>query len=262
MRKKSANVDIDFWPEHYRYYGEPFNINPQSAILIVLCDNCDENHACNYQNCQIVLDYKNHIQTIFLMNDHLTNFIRVHCRQTLGVIYDIHLKIIFDNNVYINDMYFFTHVTHQETIDFTVKKFCIFTPYRNKITIEIYRNKNYKMLTYLASGFNFFCFCHPFEDNNFYFSTNSKYVILSMPSCKPNFQYYILYKRTMPISLLHLSLSSLLQHDMNCYTNLLPKVVCENLPKCYLQHLLPWGRKYYNQNCVGSGPFSSCITDW
>jgi len=156
MRKKSANVDIDFWPEHYRYYGEPFNINPQSAILIVLCDNCDENHACNYQNCQIVLDYKNRIQTIFLMNDHLTNFIRVHCRQTLGVIYDIHLKIIFDNNVYINDMYFFTHVTHQESIDFTVKKFCIFTPYRNKITIEIYRNKNYKMLTNLASGLNFF----------------------------------------------------------------------------------------------------------
>jgi len=46
----------------------------------------------------------------------------------------------------------------------------------------------------------------------------------------------------MPLSLFYLSLSSLIQNNLNHYLNFLPKVVRENIPTCHLQHLLPWGK--------------------
>jgi len=261
MRKKCADGGLDFWPEHYRYYGEPFNISPQATVLVVLCDNCDENHACNYENCELVCNSKNCIQTIYLMNVHLYNNITVCSQQSIGTLYDLHLEFIFGTDTYIDEQYFFTHVNHYKKVNTNINKICIFTSYEIPVTIEIHWMKNYQMLTTLACGWNFFCICHPFRENNFYFHTSSKYVILSMPCHKPNLQYYVLYKKSKPLSLFHLSISSVIQNNLN-QNVFLSKIILENTPKCHLQHLLPWGRKYYNKNCSGNGPFSSSIADW
>ena len=261
MKKKCNDGPFDFWPEHYRYHGEPFKIHPQSTVLIVLCNNCDEEHVCHYNNCELVCDAENNILTIYLRNVHIHQHIWIHNRQTIGTLYNIHPEVMYGHGAYVTEQYFFTHVIQNKKIDPRVKKLCILTSHENP-TIEIYWNTKNHMLTKLACGWNFFCICHPFGENRFHFRTNSKYVILSMSCRKSNMQYYILCKKTMPLSLFYLSLSSLIQNNLNHYLNFLPKVVRENIPTCHLQHLLPWGKKYYNQNCLGNGPFSSSIIDW
>ncbi len=79
---------------------------------------------------------------------------------------------------------------------------------------------------------------------------------------------YILNDNRVPMSLLNLGLSSLYQNKLNSALNLtnyvVPKIVSQQAPPCYLFHLCPATlRKERHDNCHCCGfHFSSHIFDW
>jgi hypothetical protein len=92
---------------------------------------------------------------------------------------------------------------------------------------------------------------------------------ITQVSCnKPNFNMYILNNNRVPMSLFNLSLSSLYQNKLNSALNLtnyvVPKIVSQQAPPCYLFHLCPATlRKERHNRCHCCGfHFSSHISDW
>lgn len=266
MKKKNDEGGYDFWPEHYRYYGKTFMINPQAHVLIVLCDNCNENHACNYRNCEIVHDKRNQIQTIHLFNVDADEAIQIHNRQTIGAIYNNYPSLVYGNGKIISKDYFFANITQHPDINECINCFCIFSPTKSPL-INIHSNNKYRqVLCQLACGWTYFCVCHPLKENTFYFYSTSDHALISMQCSRSNMQYYILSEKNTPPSLFHLSLSSIAQHNLNHTLNkkseILPNTILEKIPNCHQKHLLPFGMRHHNINCTGNGAYSPLIYNW
>lgn len=263
MKKKYDDGGFDFWPEHYRYYGKMFEIKPTSQLLIVLCDNCDKNHACNDENCKLIYNIDGRIHTVRLVNSDQNKSIWIHCNQTIGTIYELYPEIIFGDGELISNNYLFNNVLHDIQADTTTRFICIFSPAKKPIINIQWNNELSQILCELRRGWNFFCICRFFEGNNtFYFYPTSKYVCLPVKNVRPYIQYYILYETIKPLSLYHLSLSSIVQNNLHTALKKNISHIYEKLPSCHRQHLLPFGRKYFNPICTGNGTYSSHIWDW
>ena len=266
MKKKNEEGGYDFWPEHYRFYGKSFKIDPQAHVLIVLCDNCNENHACNYNNCELVYDKRGQIQTIHLVNLDADEKIWIPNRQTIETIYKNYPSLLYGNGTIISENYFFTHVTQHPDIDECTKKICIFSPTKSPLINIHCNNKHQQILCQLACGWTYFCVCHPLKNNKFYFYSTSDHVLISMQCRRSNIQYYILSEKNTPPSLFHLSLSSVTQHNLNHILdkkfNILPNTIYKKIPNCHQRHLLPFGMRHHNIKCTGNGAYSPLICNW
>jgi hypothetical protein len=177
-KKKNEKGGYDFQPEHYRYNGESFKINPQTHVLIVLCDNCNENHACHYKNCELVYDKKGQIQTIYLFNATLNEIIWIHHKQSIGDIYYKNTGLIYGNGELINDKQnLFTNITQNQQVYNDTQKVCIFSPTQRPLMNIHCNNKDRQILCKLEYEWTFFCVCKPLQENKFYFYSTSKYIL-------------------------------------------------------------------------------------
>jgi hypothetical protein len=267
MKKKNEEGGYDFWPDHYRYCGKSFSIKPQTHVMIVLCNNCNENHAYNNRNCELIYDQKGQIQTIHLYNVETNDTILIHSSQTIGSLYYNYPSLIYGNGKIISEGHFFTNVIQSQEKSNCLKRYCIFSP-THPFLINIHRNnKNHQLLCNLSKGWTFFCICQSFKQNKFYFYPTSKYILIPVQCSNPNIlQYYILCEKKAPLSLFHLSLSSIVQHNLNhtlnTKNNILPKTICEQSPNCHQYHLLPFGMSHRNIHCTGNGEPSKMISNW
>ena len=260
MKKKYDEGGYAFWPEHYQYHGKSFKIKPQTHVMIVLCDNCSENHSYSNNSCELVYNRKGQIQTIHLFNVEINEVIWIYDRQTLGTIYYKYPGLIYGPGKIISEKNFFMNVTKSLKTDNCIKRYCIFSPTKKPL-INIHREDNNKqILCSLEFGWTFFCVCQPFQHNKYYFYTTSKHCLISVKCSNPNIcQYYILYEKNTPPSLFYLSLSNVAQHKLNHTLN---KTICEKAPKCHQHHLLPSEMRRHNIHCTGNGEYSPLISNW
>jgi hypothetical protein len=260
MKKKNDEGRYAFWSEHYQYRGKSFNINPQTHVMIVLCDNCRENHLYSDQTCELVYNPKGQIQTIYLFNVEIYGDIWIDDKQTIGTIFYKYPGLIYAPGKIINDQEFFTNVTQNLKMKSCIKRYCIFSPTKKPL-INIHRKDTDKqILCNLEYGWTFFCVCHPFQHKTYSFFTTSKHSLISVKCSNPVIcQYFIFYEKNTPPSLFNLSLSSVVQNNLN---HTLDKTICEKTPKCHQHHLLPTEMRRYNIHCTGNGEYSPLISNW
>jgi hypothetical protein len=267
MKKKNDKGGDYFWQDHYRYYGKVFKIKPREHVMIVLCDNCDENHAYNSHNCELIYDQRKQIETIYLFNCEIDEMIYIYKRQTIGEIYIKYLGLIYGTGKIISEKNLFTTVTQCQKNENCISRYCIYNPTKCPL-INIHRETdNKQILCNLYYGWTFFCVCHPFMYINYYFYLTSEHNLISVQCSNPNIrQYYIICENNTPPSLFNLSLSNIAQHKLNhildSSKNILPSNICEKTPKCHQNHLLPFGMRRYNPHCTGNGEYSPLISNW
>ncbi|MEI7487712.1 MAG: hypothetical protein WCJ72_09940 [Chryseobacterium sp.] len=268
----------DLWSKHYQYCGKSFKINSLSHVMIVLCNNCNENHACNYQNCELVYNQKGQIQTFELFNVKADGIILIQSKQTIEAInYEYQHLIYVSIGKIISEQYFFANVTQTQNNKMYEKhrpyKFCIFNPTQTVliyIHTYIFNNIDKKYPYQLAYGWTFFCLCdcERMHQDNVYFELSSpKNTLISVQCNKPNIpQYYILSEKHTPPSLFNLSLSSVAQHNLNHTLNknstILPNTICEKFPNCHQCHVTPLAIEHNNIRCTGNSEHSNLISDW
>jgi hypothetical protein len=268
MKKKNEKGGDYFWPDHYRYHGTTFKIKPREHVMIVLCDNCDEYHACNNDFCELVYDQRRQIKTIHLFNAEMDEVIHIYNRQTIGEIYIKFPGLVYGMGKIISEKELFQNVTQSPKSENCISRYCIFNPTKCSLIINIHRETDKKqILCNLNYGWTFFCVCHPFKYINYDFYSTSEYSLISVQCSNPNIrQYYIICEKNTPPSLFDLSLSSVAQHKLNHNLdktkNILPKTICENVPECHQNHLLPFGMRRHNIHCTGNGEYSPLISNY
>lgn len=265
MKKEMDNEDNSpqFEPQHFKYYGKPFKINPQEHVLIVLCHNCHENHTFDEVHCDLVYNHRKQVHSIHLFNS-TNKLIWIDNHRTLMNIYLQWPLIIYGSGRYINENDFFTNVIRNEETVKRIKKICIFCPTASH-PIKICCNEKHK-ITRIARGWTFFCLCQPYSHVMFEFCSLSTGKLVPIKGLNPLVKYFIMYENYCPPSLLSLSLSSVVQHNLNTALdikkNLVPRNICEQMPPCQQRHLTPYKLKPFNFQCTGYGIESSLISDW
>jgi len=146
MKKKNEKGGDYFWPDHYRYHGTTFKIKPREHVMIVLCDNCDEYHACNNDFCELVYDQRRQIKTIHLFNAEMDEVIHIYNRQTIGEVYIKFPGLVYGMGKIISEKELFQNVTQSPKSENCISRYCIFNPTKCSLIIIIHRETDKKQI--------------------------------------------------------------------------------------------------------------------
>jgi len=283
---------FNYFLTHYQYKDETGPMIRRKALVILIpCNNCNE-HKVDPENCEFILDSENRIfgfsfkitnkkesKTNYIVDNGLFESIQKEIVKKWQIIF-YYTKEKFCQKYEISKEFDFNYITPYNFLDYppiwgphsASKKtiyLSIFCPVSEK-EIQL-RIKNITEQVTIKYGWTMFCVCLKYclDLSQWSVCTTQKPNEITQVSCnKPNFNMYILNNNRVPMSLFNLSLSSLYQNKLNSALNLtnyvVPKIVSQQAPPCYLFHLCPATlRKERHDRCHCCGfHFSSHISDW
>jgi hypothetical protein len=299
--KESVNA-YKFVLENYQYFGKTEQLQPRIKVIVIPCNNCNENHK--YPNeCELIQDSKHNVRGLSLMLNVKNSRFFISNQNQLRTILDDNriiycrykIKSLFQKNVdniikfspelnqwqqsSKNNNITFDHEPHNETPQYL----SIFCPVKTKDIIivcqpsESYRAKYkfgfFKEITAsLKYGWNIFRICNyyyftEYTLGNWLLYTKPQNEILSVSCYKKRFKMFILYDKAIVPSLFNLCLSSLFQYNLNSSLEknkyILPTTICQQAPLCHFYHLIPFDVKL-PQDCYHFHKTlrSSFICDW
>ncbi len=234
---------------------------------MIHCNNCNK-HKVDPENCEFILDSKNHINGISFKitdrNKSETYYIGKNDfsgRVQFDIVYKWQPILYYNkdkffqtdevskefNLNYTSPLFHYKRAFwwHHTTTFNTTKYLSIFCPVSEKEILLIYKNLC-EHTTTVKYGWTMFCISSKYyhDFSKWSICTTQKPNEIILVSCNNNFNMYILNNNRVPLSLLNLSLSSMYQNKLNSALNLtkyvVPKTLSQQAPPCYLFHLSPF----------------------